>query len=75
MPDKKLIRELSDVHGRLIGVHQDYEGIRIDLGLEDRNLTVAGAIELVTVLTVAIWRAAGWQAANPDSAEEEITGA
>lgn len=62
--DKKLIRELHDVHERLIGVHHDHGGVRLDFGLTDRNLTISQAASLMVWLGEAIGAAQLWQDAQ-----------
>lgn len=71
MDDKTLIAEVLDAHGRKTAVYQDREGVTLDYGLTDRNLTQNAAAELTVALVDAVNAAALWQATQEESDDAE----
>lgn len=65
-PNITMAGTVSDQDGRTITVHQDHDGIRIDMGDVRIMLTMAGAITLCTVLEAAQAAAIRWRAPDAD---------
>ena len=69
MPDRdsKLTGTLDTIHGYLLAVHQDHDGIRIDAGTREYMLDREAAIVLRDAIDTALYLAVCWEADNADA--------
>lgn len=73
MDDKKQIgKPVPDEHGRVIVIYQDHDGVTLDFGLHDRNMTISQAAALMVWVGEAIGAAQLWaDAQNQEQADAE----
>ena len=63
----KLADAIETVHGYVLGIYQDHDGIRIDAGLREYMLDREAAIVLRDAIDTALYEAALWEADNADA--------
>ena len=68
MPDRmKLTDAIETVHGYVLGIYQDHDGVRIDAGLREYMLDREQAIAMRDAIGTALYLAALWEADNADA--------